>query len=297
MDFLHLCQDFGISVAPESHKHYREGWVNVECPFCTGHSGYHLGYNEEEDYFYCWRCGWHSMSEVLFTLTHTSPKKLLEEYSGSSSVLKHPSIQKKQHELPSNIVPITKNSIYYRYLAKRFSNPDYIVKTWNLMGTGPVSLLDGIDYKLRILIPIYWEGEMVSFTSRDVTGKTELRYLTCPRSREKIHHKTIIYRHPSYKEKEGICVEGPFDVWKLGKIAFCTFGIGFTNQQIRTIAKLYTKVGVLFDNEDKAQEKARLLVSELKFRGVNAYLLPLPRNRKDPGELQEDEVLQIISNI
>jgi len=79
-----LLSDYGIEVATQSDKHYREGWVNVSCPFCTGNPGYHLGYNKDDKYFYCWRCGWHSIYKVLVALlgiSYNDVKALLSEYN------------------------------------------------------------------------------------------------------------------------------------------------------------------------------------------------------------------------
>ena len=69
MDIIRLYRDYGIDHKAEGHKHTRPGWVNTECPFCTGNPGMHLGWNLKEEYFFCWRCGWHApittLSELL----------------------------------------------------------------------------------------------------------------------------------------------------------------------------------------------------------------------------------------
>jgi len=296
MNFGNLCKDYQIQICPPGHKHYRSGWINVVCPFCSGSFGYHLGFNIEEEYFYCWRCGWHDKVSTISNLLQISKKeskKVILEYD---KVFSLPSLTKIQEErngfkLPSNIVPITPNSLYYRYLQKRNYDPDSIVKTWTLSALGPSSYLDEIDYKYRILIPIFWDGEMVSFTSRDVTGK-QIRYKSCPKKYETINHKNIIYKHPSFKEKEGICVEGPFDVWRFGVLAFCTFGIEYTYAQVKLISQLYKKVLVVFDEEEQAIRKGKQLVSELQFRGVKASQITI---KGDPSTLSEREVMNIIS--
>jgi hypothetical protein len=51
MDIIGLYRDFGIEHRTEGHKHCRPGWVNTECPFCTGNAGLHLGWHIEEEYY------------------------------------------------------------------------------------------------------------------------------------------------------------------------------------------------------------------------------------------------------
>ena len=56
MDIERIYRDYNIPHATEGHKHCREGWVNTACPFCSGNEGLHLGYNNADDYYFCWRC-------------------------------------------------------------------------------------------------------------------------------------------------------------------------------------------------------------------------------------------------
>src|SRR5690606_7407018 len=98
----------------------------------------------------------------------------------------------------------------------------------------------------------------VSFQARDITGRSEAKYLACPRERERIHHKHIVYgRGLPRRSRTLIVVEGPLDVWRLGGRAVATFGIKFTMEQVLTIADLADKFLVLYDAEPQAQEQAR----------------------------------------
>jgi hypothetical protein len=132
-------------------------------------------------------------------------------------------INTKEHSLPTNVEPL--GNKHRKYLEKRGFDPDEIIQTWNIVGTGPVSLLDKLNYSHRIVIPIIWDGHEVSFTTRDITDKSEFRYITCPMERELIHHKHILYGKQSKWGETGICVEGPTDVWRMRENSFCTFGI------------------------------------------------------------------------
>lgn len=213
MNIIQLYQDFSIPYQTEGHKHCRPGWVNIECPFCFGNPGLHLGYHLEENYFYCWRCGSHFLDETIGKLLNISRKevnKIIHNYDGFVPV-KEPkvTIRKKVYKLPSGILSLQPS--HKIYLRKRGFNPDQLEKDWNLLSTGPVSELDGINYAHRIIIPVYWEGKQVTFQARDTTGKAMRKYLACPADRELVNIKHIIYGKPEYWGDLGICVEGVTD--------------------------------------------------------------------------------------
>jgi DNA primase len=300
MSLLKLYQDFNIETAPEDHQHNRPGWLNVECPFCVGeHAGYHLGYNQDSNYFYCWRCGSHKRIDTiskLLNISYTEAKRLAKEYeidhSGREEKKISPPMRLKAFRLPSDTKEMKKNHL--RYLERRGFNPEYIKKEWGVMGTGPMSQLDGIDYKHRLLIPIEWGGEIVSFQTRDITNRQSLRYITCPKDREKIFHKHILYGQQEKWTNTGICVEGIFDVWRLGVNAFATFGIEYTFTQLRLISKTFRKVIVIFDPDAAAQKKAQELKVELLFRGVECYTILL---ECDPGDMKQDEADELVKSL
>src|SRR5690606_34062072 len=128
-------------------------------------------------------------------------------------------IRKKKFRFPSDIGPL--QTPHKKYLIKRNFDPDELVSLWGIQSTSPFSSLSiengKIQYKYRILIPILWEGRPVTFQARDYTGKQSIKYLACPEEREIIHHKHILYGHPSlWENRRGVLVEGVFDVWRLG---------------------------------------------------------------------------------
>jgi hypothetical protein len=296
MDIIRLYNDFSVDYKTEGHKHTRQGWVNTECPFCVGNPGYHLGWNIQEEYFMCWRCGWHPPISTISTLLKVSTNQvpdLLVLYGVNRTIITQKKKDKKEFSLPSNITGL--GEIHKRYLKQRHFSPEVIEKKWKITGTGPVSKLDKIFYKYRILIPFVWNGQVVSFDSRDVTNKQMQKYMACPEEREIINHKHILYGNQEMWEKRGICVEGPTDVWRLGERAFATSGIRYTQEQVRVIANSFKEVAVVFDGEFQAQVQASKLVSELKFRGVDAWIESLKGG--DPGSLVQRDANSLVKYI
>lgn len=297
MDVVQLYQDFSVNFVTEGHKHSRPGWVNVECPWCTGNPGYHLGYEIDGNYYYCWRCGWHPVVPTVSKLVNIPEREVRQIIRRYGLVLPRSSDAKvrvriKSHRLPSNVDVLKRN--HRLYLQNRGFDPERLISEWKIMGTGPVSKLDKLDFKYRILIPIIWNNEQVSYTSRDITDCSPFRYLTCPQNREILEHKSILYGKQSDWSSTGICVEGPTDVWRMGTRAFATFGIKYTPRQVRQIAKAFRRVAVMFDDDDQAIVQANKLVAELKFRGVEAWRVPV---EGDPGGMKQADADYLIKQI
>jgi hypothetical protein len=298
MDILQLYQDYSVDHLTEGHKHCREGWVNTPCPFCTGNPGYHLGFNIEDNYYFCWRCGWHPISMTvgkLLNITEQEARKIIRQYGLILHLpKKNPVTITKvvDHRLPSGTGPLGKN--HRAYLESRNFDPDKLERIWKLVGTGPISLLDGIDYKHRIVIPFIWDNKQVSFDSRDITGKHMARYMACPKERELIPHKEILYGKQEHWNGTGICVEGPTDTWRLGPFSFAVSGIKYTQVQLRIIAKSFKRVVVLFDNDPQAKIQGEKMVADLAFRGVDAFKVDI---EGDPGSMKQSDADYLVKQL
>ena len=300
MDIPRLLRDYNINFITEGNKHCSNGWVNIHCPFCPGSQDYHLGIQQEGKGVHCWRCGGHTLAQALsrvLNLPEPSVRAIMRGYGANTSQ------RIRREEAKVSILPLrmpkpssSLTALYKNYLKKRKFDPDKLEQEWGLSQTGPVSFLDGISYSHRILIPIYWNGEMVSFQARDITGKSKLKYLACPKRREKIHHKNILYgKQEKWREAKGlIIVEGVTDVWRLGYHAVATFGIEFKMEQVLQLAKIHDKFFVLFDEEPQAQEQARVLATKLKALGKEVYIEKI---KGDPGDMRQEDADYLVKQL
>ena len=313
MDIIQLYMDYSVDFQTEGHKHCRPGWVNVPCPspFCRGNAGYHLGFELANEHYFCWRCGWKPLLPTLAAILNISVYEVEKVSKIYGSYLpgrksKVPKVNLLPFKLPSHTEVMRET--HRRYLAGRCFDPDKLEREWGLLGTGPVASLttkkDGkekeIDYRFRIVIPYMWDGQMISFDSRDITGKTEVKYIACPLDREIISHKEILYGDQTAWGETGIAVEGTTDVWRMGKQAFAVSGIEYKQKQVRLIAKNFKRVAVLFDGaSDTSKEgtaflRANTLVGDLKFRGVDAFRIDI---QGDPASLPQAEADYIVKQI
>lgn len=288
LDVRRLYRDYNIPFWEEG-KNVADGWVNVRCPFCGDRSN-HLGFSPQGSYV-CWRCGSHKLRDVLSKLIGIGQhdfRQILSTYGTATQRRDLPEERVRigihKFTFPSSTGELQTQHI--RYLESRKFDPDKLKRIWGLLGTGPASRLDNIDFKHRIIAPINWEGSCVSFQARDFTGKSSLRYITCPRNREIVHHKHILYGIQENWTQSGICVEGITDVWRLGVRAFATFGIEYTQQQVHKIRTAFSTVYIVFDDEPQAQRQARKLSRELSFYGVDARIVTIVG---DPGSMSQSD--------
>ena len=301
MDVIQLYQDFGVNYLTEGHKHCRPGYVNTPCPFCTGHSGYHLSYNLNEDYYVCWRCGWHPVNKTVAALINVSLLEAGEILKIYGAVLKFREKTEKikiDFQLPSNVMPLRRKD--KDYLESRGFDADKLERLWKLQSTGPTSFLTDqngkkIKYKNRILIPFYWDTRIVSFDTRSQSKEVHGdRYKACPEARELKDHKKILYGLQERWGSTGICVEGPTDVWRLGPRSFGTSGIKFTTEQIKLMALIFKRIFIVYDDDPQALVQARLLKRELEMRGREAIVVPI---KGDPGAMKQSEANYLVKQL
>ena len=168
------------------------------------------------------------------------------------------------------------------------------MRKYLIQSTGPASRLDTTDFKHRIIIPIFWHGKTVSFQGRIIRDGVEPKYKACPKDRELIHHKHILYGRSDKWGDVGICVEGVTDVWRFGDPAFAVFGIEYKRQQIRKIAKIFRRVAVVFDDDPQAVRQADKLVTQLRLLGVDAWRESVVG---DPGGMDQAEADYFVKQI
>ena len=289
MDFAAFCNDYGITTAPQGHRHNRNGWVNVPCPFCVGHAGYHLGYNVRQggNHFVCYRCHGHRAIDVISALANvprSEARDIIEQYGGVKSYA--PSYKKrdwvlgKNAQFPVNTMEVNEKGI--AYLESRNFDAEKIIKQFGLMQTGPVG-----QYKYRIVIPIYFNDYMVSYTCRSYLPHVSVRYMSCASANELIPNKDILYNLDNARNKNKIVVvEGCTDVWRLGHGAVATFGTAVTPSQLALLSS-FRHIILLQDNDMAGSVSWAYVAKQLKTMcKVSRVTLT---NAGDPSELNDTD--------
>ena len=293
MDFKQFCNDNNIETASHSDRHHQDNWTHIACPFCMGNAGHHLGYNIEDDFFCCWRCGFKNHYEVVRMLLDCSfsvAKDLLGNY-GSTKIKSFRKEKTKQIlkniELPKSAGALTKRHI--KYLEKRNFDAEKLQLLWGLKGTG----ITGPD-KFRIIAPIYYRNKLVSYQGRDVTNKQGLKYKTCEKEKESIFHKHIVFGYDCIPEDSVVICEGIFDVFRLGYGAVATFGIKFLPEQINLLSEFKNHF-ILYDSDPQAQKQAKKMANQLSAFSNNIEIIQLESG--DPADMKQKEADELMREL
>lgn len=285
-----------------SGKNVSHGWVNIQCPFsgCSDASN-HCGISMKTLRVSCWICGSHKILDLIAEVAHCSLKEASQIkrsltqnlsqrvgnllLSGSKSNASSSTTLLNKTCLPLEAT-LDFPKKHLRYLQLRgFTPPSKYIKKYKLLATHPVG-----RYKFRIIIPIYMNRQLVSFTSRDITGKQIPPYLSASDKEGKMNIKSTIYNydflHPG---TDAILVEGPLDAWKLGNGAVSSFGVKYTDRQIILLKKKEIRtLFIMFDNDPAGRGGARNFAKVMAPLVKRIEIITFD-TINDPGDLSIDE--------
>lgn len=284
LDIIRLFTDYHVPFATEG-KHTQPGWVQIQCPYCDDH-GTKLGWNIRNEYFNCWKCGWHYTDETLSILTGIPEHEVwikVKQYTA------RPETQEEDEELivRPEVVRVPGESlqkIHIEYLTERGYDAEKLVREWNLTGTGPVG-----KYKFRVIYPIFHDGQVVSFQGRDVTNRAELRWKTCRKENEIRDHKHCLGGIQRVVGDSVAVVEGATDGWRMGPGAVWTFGTTYLIEQVRLLLPFKRRF-VILDSEEKdpnAAKQAQKFCDTLS--GFPGETIIVELDEGDPGTLPQEE--------
>lgn len=280
MNFIQILDEYGIKhVSAGEHHHVSGDFVGIDCPFCGDDGDYHLGYNPNGDFCTCWKSGYHSKAEVLHALTG-EPWNKIKELLGSLDCDPRSEVKTNgKLKIPEGVGPLLR--CHRKYLKGRGFDPDQLEKLWGIKGIGPAP-----RFQFRLFIPIFFQGQMMSWTTRSTNDQSAKRYSGASKHEEAIPAKKLLMGE-DYCRHSIIATEGPFDVFRIGPGAVATLGTGFSRRQLLRMSKYPLRV-VVFDNEPEAQVRANKLCDALEcFPGTTKNV---QLSSKDPGEASEKEV-------
>lgn len=289
-NFRAFARDHSVPLIESGHHHTHQGWIQTHCPFCaSGLHGWHLGFSLERGTFHCWRCGGHSVWDVLRAILRTSRKDLiaqaLEKYGDGARVKpKAPKARRKTLTPIPGVGPLKPQ--HERYLCQRKFDPAALVKEWGLMGT---SHLSGA-WNWRVVFPIHnREGHPVAFCGRAIQKEVKPKYKMMDDDDILMDPRALLYGIEKV-EKHVLVVEGPADAWRMGPGAVATLGIDWKLEQALLLRDVPNRF-IMFDPEPQAQRRARQLAEWLGvFPGVTEVITDLT---SDPGDLPQAEAMSI----
>lgn len=293
MDIVELFEENGIRVWT-SGKNVSKGWIGLQCPYCIDDTN-HLGVRLSDYKVRCWKCGGKRLSSILHTLLNISYREafklIKDELEPPDSPMEDEDVEvidrvyegKLSVKLPEEA---TKHfpKLHLDYLRSRNFKPRKLIRQYHLRAVN----LHG-QYKFRIIIPVFYDGRIITFTSRDVTDAAEERYKAAPK---KTYPNIDHYIYGLSRIPQGgsaILVEGPSDVWRLGAGAISFFGTSQHPKQLAQLVKRRVRtVHILFDNDEPGKRASLRLAKEMASYVKEVNLLTLV-DYPDPGKMSQED--------
>lgn len=254
---LHLFEAAGVEYRlPGEHHHATTGRIQFDCPKCSpGTNSFRAGWHVGRGQANCWACGRLDPVQVLTdTLGVPLAKAVDLVKAGRTITVDNPVHNRLPFELPRHMTA-DPPGVHRNYLEGRGFDAAALTAEWGLQYVDCRTHL-----RWRIFIPIHYNGQIVSWTTRTVQPAVEPRYMSCPGDREIVPHKTLLYGEPTGRVV--LVVEGPFDVWRFGRGAGATFGTAYTPAQVFAIGQFPHRV-ICYDTDQAGVTAGKRLAAEL----------------------------------
>jgi hypothetical protein len=229
----------------EEGKNVTDEAINVQCPLCPDHSN-HCGIFRDSLQFKCWRCSQTGSFAYLLSVLTGQPKDLckqeIEEFTASFHLDPEMQIQELLKENESDQEKKPKREFSGKYpeymeeldpefplLQHYMQERDICLETLKkhecgICRVGP--------YMNRLIIPIFSQGELVSYQGADMTLKAEVKYKTAD---SEVNQYLYNWDRLDPYLDFILVTEGILDAWRLEKNAVATFGTSLTDRQFELL--------------------------------------------------------------
>lgn len=187
--------------------------------------------------------------------------------------------------------------------------PPFIARrvTWETIQKFKLGSAPGWAFRDRCVIPIFYKGKDVGYHARDVSGRSERKYLN-PKD---YSIKDYLFNYDGCTEgRELFIAEGAFSCMSMVEKGFtntvATFGTKYTPIQIKRVFELDPKsVVICFDRDPskivngredgRAGQKAALRLAKTLGDMINVSIMPLPP-KKDPNDIPKEMLEKCYAN-
>jgi len=279
-------------------------WLNICCPFCIGKSSgsadfdFRLGINEAE-FYHCFRCSRTGntqfllqelvgLSESEYTKIFTEGQLLSEEPTDTqiANIFAKKEIEQKEEvEVILPGTPVSHILGVFGCLDKFIESRGFNIDMYERAGC---RYCGSGRYAGRLIFPIYYKGELVSFQARDVTGKKKPKFDSL--GGVNIHSYTYCLEESS----DIIVVEGMMDAWRTGAGANALFGKEMTKKQRNILTtKLLCGTSIVFALDGDAKLKSMEYAEDMAIFGKPCGYADLSLGQ-DPDSVGRDTLLNSV---
>ncbi|MBI5948558.1 MAG: toprim domain-containing protein [Chloroflexi bacterium] len=270
--------------------------VYIDCPFCGGKKKLYC--NKLTKKWICFKCsergdlvdfiekysGVDSIAAIKLIVQNAGRRRrlLLEESDEVDTATEH-MIGWPTHYKPLTYPRVKENRRYWKYVTQTRGLPYSTVLDYKL-GYCPIG-----KYRNRIIVPVMWFGELVSWVARSLSDDVERTKLT-PYGNKQSDYLLNLDR--LWGQDEVVLVEGPFDMLKLPHQAVASFGKRLSHRQLTLLRRAgVRRVVVGYDNDAMAET---LATAKRLSEHFEVAVVEMP-DGEDPGSLP-DAVLKDLIN-
>lgn len=299
-----ILEDYGIDFIDQGQNSSRE-FINIQCEnvgCCENDTKYKRGIHRSMTYTNCW-AGDHPIhiQELVKSLGipwNVWYQGIKDEEDDWDNIKKKE--YKDSDEFKGIIIPGEELSTPHKdYLISRGLSPDFLIKHFKLKGYTYEA--ENWKLKYRLIIPIYKDNLPISYIGRSYLKDSENRYMCCLPEEESYFHKFSFFNIDKATNDKVLLVEGTFDVFKLVYASnnfnvIASYGTQILDEQLTLLRRRFKVVYILYDNEEKAQNKAMKIVNYLKSYGVEATSIVL-NEFNDPGEMDLETAKYLVKGL
>lgn len=308
---INILDDYEISWW-DSGKNVTRGWVNIQCPFPEcGDVSNHCGICIDTLAFHCWKCGesgpFIKLLTILTGLSNSQCEELIKDdlvLDGDTSDRIQEAFRNEEEReieqsitvtLPERFELVTKDTdfaLLSTYLKRRKISIDTLIQH-------KCGICRSGSWMNRLIIPVYYQGKLVSFQGADMTGFAQVPYKA---GTTNIHD--FIYNYDNVKDVM-ILTEGVLDAWRIGDEAVALFSALITPAQAALIRSKGLKE-LFFCWDGDAYWKAVKAARELAPFVPTVDVIQLPysleylfegRRNEDPDSIGREEVYKRIGRL
>lgn len=327
IDWERICKSSNIPYESTPASRSR-GYINVSCPLCgETEDGYHLGLHHN-GWWTCYRnpIGHKGVDprRVLALLLHCSyavasgmiggsDLDILSDFDEMALVFMSNNETVDQRlvlTLPDEFRLLNSSKgharMYWRYLKGRgFKSVYHVSAQYNL------HYCDLGSWRGRIIMPIYIDGDLVSWVGRTVYEDKEPRYKNLSHQEDAEPRAVTSVRDVLYnfdraaRTHHQVCVlvEGPFDAIKVdyygarrGICAVATFGSRIGLAQMELLERIRSQCdNLVVCGDQHAEGNVMDILSATRSLGTRS--IRLPNTIGDPGDLTKHQIYDLFSSL